>query len=367
MRGGCTRSATLATVAAAVIVIAAAWMAIAAAGSDRAGTAVVSGRLIDSSGSSVAGRVVAYPNILSGESGLVRALGSARTDDAGRFEIRSDDLTPLIAAASRNGGVANLTLLADSSTRTGAAFTSIRIPVDAARSAGEIEPAATRIELRPDPQAAKRGHHCPPAGTVRRRIVHVWRHKAAIVGELNNAYSDGTHAHWVYGRQADTVAGSGVRVEGGGWSAGGSTTIQNTESAAVGQHLDHKASWIMKTDFVVKEGKGVYCDQQHHRHVSHGVAATRWVGGLKHVPGNGLHRCSRKDAFVRNTDFSRDSKSAFTWRRGIRLPFISLSTRSGYSQWVHLHVAFGSRRHHYICGRHGRPPTSSKRIFSGAR
>jgi hypothetical protein len=338
-------------------------------GADSSGAVVATGTLTDAAGDPLQGTVSAYPSIVA-RSGLLRSLGSAATtDSSGHFTITAN-AAALRSAAAGNGGVANLTLMADAGQMSGATFTPVNVNSSSASVASTTaaSPATVSITAYPDPVARSKGRaHCPPPGTVRTRVVKVWHHKHILVGELNNAYRDGTHARWEYGRQADTFAQSGAKVGGKGWKISGGVSIHNTSSAAVGKRLGHKGSLKLRSNFVVKKGTGVYCDNYHHRHRSWGIAAHRWVGGLSEKHNHGLHRCPPHDSYPERSSFSRNSKNAVLWHRGFEAGPLTFGSRSGYSQWVKVHERFGRLHHHFICGKHGHSAVSSGRIFSGAR
>jgi hypothetical protein len=338
-------------------------------GADSSGRVIAQGVLMDASSAPLAGKVTAYPSIAQDGPGLVQILGSASTDNSGHFTITANDPAALREAAAGNGGIANVSLIAAAGRSTGASFVPVNLGSGKVSSASAA-PVGITVRAYPDPAAAGRpkGHaQCPPPGTVRTRVVKTWHHKPIVVGELNNAYRDNTHARWAYGRQADTFAQSGVRIGHKGWEISGGVSIHNSNSTEVAKRLAHRGSLKLRSNFVVKKGTGVYCDNYHHRHRSWGIAAHRWVGGLSQTHNHGLHRCPRHENYGPHTGFSRNSKNAVLWDRGFQAGPLTFGSRSGYSQWVKVHERFGHYKHHYICGQHGHSAVSSKRIFSGTR
>jgi hypothetical protein len=196
----------------------------------------------------------------------------------------------------------------------------------------------------------------------------------AVVGELNNAYNDGTAATFTYARDhtADTDFSVAVSSDGGEtFELHGQTHIGDygkvvwptfrrrfarkmrskfqftleaarADTCAVWSEKIHATAWLSGTDFTIKQaGTLDKCDSS-------------WVGGSA---GAG-------------SEWERDHNDAVRWTRGVSAFGVELTSQSGFSTHVVTHYVFGGpeNKMHYVCGPNGRQsPFLSGRIFSGAR
>src|SRR3954447_9017923 len=95
-------------------------------GAESAPAVIATGSLTNAAGEPLQATVRAYPSMVE-RSGLSRSLGTATTDSSGHFTITASDPASLRKAAADNGGIANLTLMADAGSWSGVTFA----PVDA--------------------------------------------------------------------------------------------------------------------------------------------------------------------------------------------------------------------------------------------
>ena len=195
----------------------------------------------------------------------------------------------------------------------------------------------------------------------------------AIVGEVNNAYNDGTRVNFSHAREqtADTDFGVAVSDDAGDTfgivgqnHSGDSGTLTfppvqrrwarqlrtkfeftreavRTDSCAVWSIYIRATGWLLGTDSATKQ-KGTLdrCD-------------SHWVGGN-----------------ASTAVFIRSSNRAVRWTHGAAAFGVWLTTQSGFSRNVTINYTFGgpANKKHYLCGPDGRQdPSISGRIFSGAR
>jgi hypothetical protein len=108
----------------------------------------------------------------------------------------------------------------------------------------------------------------------------------------------------------------------------------------------------------------------------HTIEPKEWWGGI--WPGADesryLHQCRTTYKayavhFGPNTGFTRASYRLRTWGAGVVVGLgtagVALHARSGASQRVHYHYAFGRNTDHYLCGNDNRPGRSTRILAGG--
>jgi hypothetical protein len=193
-----------------------------------------------------------------------------------------------------------------------------------------------------------------------------------VVGELNNAYNDGTKGRFTYGREhtADTEFGIAVSSDGGdSWFIGGESHIGDSGSVTFPPATRRYARKLRTLfEFSHQAARNNTCAV-----FDHYIRATSWIGGTNsdlRQPG-ALNRCdsAQIDGYESGAQFHRKRNLAVRWIRGAAAFGVHLTTRSGFSENVRLDYTFGGppRKNHYLCGPDGRSsPYESGRVFSGA-
>ena len=194
-----------------------------------------------------------------------------------------------------------------------------------------------------------------------------------MVGELNNAYDDGTRGRFTYGhrRSADTDFGIGMSFDGGDtWFIGGENHIGDDGSARFPPATRRYARKLRTLfEFSHQAARNNTCAVWDHY-----VRAESWLGGTNsrlRQPG-ALDRCDPRyvDGYEGTAQFHRMRNKAVRWTRGVSVFGVHLTTQSGFSEYVRLDYTFGGpvRKQHYLCGPDGRSsPYEAGRVFSGAR
>jgi hypothetical protein len=197
-------------------------------------------------------------------------------------------------------------------------------------------------------------------------------HSPAIVGQLNNAYNDGTSARFDYGRErtADTDFGIAESNDGGvSWSIGGTNHIGDSgtvEYPTIRRRYSRKLR--SEFQFTREAARNDTCAKW-----SIEIRATSWIGGGDdRIKSRGLDRCMPSAlglGFPSGYGFLRNRNSAVRYTRGVSVFGVSLTTQSGFSESVELHYRFRGPRgkRHWLCGPDGRQsPFESGSVLSGA-
>jgi hypothetical protein len=354
-----------------------------------AGTVLSSGTLTDAGGLPAPGtiRVYAWPH--SDRAMKLPLVGTAHAGAAGAFTVVARDAEKLLELAQQRNGWLDFTATAETLsgrgewtftgfvTRTGSG---VRVASDdatetragVARIASHApEPGIAIRADRPRPPATAAG---PPCRNERHVTKPRYTRSLAVVGELNNAYNDGTRGRFTYGREhsADTEFGIAMSSDGGDtWFIGGENHISDYGSVTFPPATRRYARKLRTLfEFSHQAARNNTCAV-----FDHYIRATSWIGGTNsdlRQPG-ALNRCQPEylhGGFAGTSEFHRRRNQAVRWSRGAAAFGVYLTTRSGFSENVSLHYTFGGRprKRHYLCGADGRSsPYESGRVFSGAR
>jgi hypothetical protein len=192
------------------------------------------------------------------------------------------------------------------------------------------------------------------------------------VGELNNAYNDGTRGKFTYAqeRTADTNIGVAISYDGGEtFSIDSENHIADVGSVTF-PRAERRYSRRLRTlfEYTREAARTDTCAPWTVR-----IRATSWIGGDdESIKQRGtLDRCdaSRLQGHTPGTQFRRDSRAATRWTKGVEAFGVNISTQTGFSKNAVLDYAFGGRngKPHYVCGSDGaQSPYESGRVFSGA-
>jgi hypothetical protein len=350
-----------------------------------AATVVTTGTLTGPTGAPAQGnvRVYAWPD--SSKAMDLPLVGTARSAPDGSFTVLAKDERRLMELASRSGGWLDFTAVAAVPGREGDwTFTGfvadqggqVRVvPADVAsgdRTLAQTSalPRAPEIDLRAGrvrPLVATAARDCENKRQVTEpQYARGW----TVVGELNNAYNDGTWARFRYGRAsgADTKFGIAANYGGSTWTIGGEDTFTD-EGSATFPTVRRRYSRRMRSLFEFKK--------QSARNNTCAVWDTyikpvSWHGGdnddVRVV--NGLDRCDRRFAatWSSGAKFMRNRSAAVRYVYGVEVFGVGLTTQSGFSENVKIEYGFkgGPNKKHYLCGPDGREsPFTAGRILSG--
>jgi hypothetical protein len=351
-------------------------------------TTLASGVLTDKNGRPSAGTVAVFP--LLAKTGTWPVLGAAKAGADGRFSVEITDPS-LLGKYTRGNGrhrVGDFTVwatLSDGSTGTWA-FSGIvegrglatRVSDPAVLSAAGAASAASAITAPfirvPADEPPDRGRasvsaspDCPLVSTEVIREADAW----TIIGELNNAYNDGTKGAFTYGTAKETSSYIGVatKLAGGEFSIDGETYIRDKGSVTDSQARRYARKirsgfhykYLKQTGYDYCKGRTYYT-----------VMADRFLGGKTTVKQrNTLDRCARSVVGARYDSgggFHREVNDAVRWSSGVNVFGIGLTTRSGFNTDVQLDYRFRGPpdKAHYLCGPDGKQPAiSAGRVFSG--
>jgi|tagenome__1003787_1003787.scaffolds.fasta_scaffold20895324_2 hypothetical protein len=357
-------------------------------------TTLTSGVLTDKNGHPSAGTVAVYPS--PAKTGKWPMLGSATAGADGRFSIEVADPSALGkytrgSGRQRVGDYTAWVTLTDGSTGTWT-FSGIvdgRGPATkvidpdalstagAASAAGGISAPFIRVPARDKPLARGRASasawpapkDCPLVSTEVVGDDDAW----TVIGELNNAYNDGTQATFTYGTAQETSSYIGVatKLAGGEFSIDGETYIRDRGSVADSQARRYARKIL--SGFHYKRLKQVgygFCTGRTY----YTVIATRFLGGkTTHRQRGTLDKCARNvvgSRYDSGGQFHREVNTAVRWSAGVNVFGVGLTTRSGFDRDVQLDYAFKGPpdKAHYLCGPDGRQsPMIAGRVFSGGR
>lgn len=361
---------------------------LATAGGASAATTVTTGILKNEFGVPTSGTVHVYAPLPQG--GVSPRLGTAQATPDGRFTVTADDPAQLVALAKRRNGWLDWLAVADTGGRegmwsstsfiatTGGSVRSVRPDAVAPPGAGKARVAsvapAPRIAItakRPQPARIAQSGECKNKHEEQRpQSVR----KLAVVGELNNAYNDGTRARFVYGQGGESATWFGFAVS---QDSGHSFFISGENYAAyegrtgfptVGRRYARKMrSGFEFTRYAARNNTCAVWDVY--------IRVTDWVANqdTRRKQRGTLNRCL-PEAFGRRGygpggSFSTSRTTAVRWERGATAFGAGITTRSGFDERVRIGYQFGGKRdkQHYLCGPDGRQsPARAGRIFSGA-
>jgi hypothetical protein len=370
-----------------------------------AATELTRGVLRDASGQPSAGtvRVYAWPHHKRPMS--LPLLGEAQAGASGAFVVTAADDARLAKLAKQRHGWLDLIAVGETPGFQGRwAFTSFIVgeqravksvaPRDVtttawvARASGPTRSTDIRItakrRLPPVVRAAQVGGE-PPSNRCRpeyQTLKPVSTQRWALVGELNNAYNDGTRAKFSYGREqtADTNFGVGVSSDSGGsFSIEGETHVADSGELTFPTVKRRYARKLRsKFEFMREAARTYTCAKWDVQ-----VRANQWLLGTDDAirQKRALDRCDA--SYVGGTDagasFARATNNATRWKKGagVSFPTVSgvsaglwLTSQSGFSRNVTLDYAFGGPRgkKHFICGGdHGKQSAAvAGRVWSGS-
>lgn len=359
----------------AVLVTAVAALAVAAPGA-HADVVIAEGALHDELGAPVAATVRAYAWRLDSSSSMP-LLGSADTDATGHYRITVPTEISRYATQRR----ADVLLLAD--TPSGLALDAFtRIVPGAGASIATVEPPAALDLTAQTPVAgpgARAASGCRTMGKVTKRRLSSWP-ASTVVGEINNAYRD-TTASFAYAqeRHAESSISTAItppltgRVANVRWRLGTRVRVNNRGGRVVVTRRGPFAGRVL-TRFQYARYRVSTCGLRGENHW-YVVRPEMWRGGYSTRRQRGtLNVCpagGTSDDYKGKGSFTTTNADAETFERGVdissRIGFdLSLSTKSGFSENVELHMSFGPRRVHRLCGSDGLPAIRAPRVFSGA-
>jgi hypothetical protein len=335
-------------------------------------------------------RVYAWPH--SSRAMTLPLVGTAHAGAGGEFTVVADDPRTLLELALQRDGWLDLTATAEtisgrgewtftgfvSNTTSGVRVASddaTRARAGVARIASHAaEPRIAIRADRPRPLLAAASRSAgPPCRNERQVTKPRYSRALAVVGELNNAYNDGTRGRFTYGRHetADTDFGIGMSSDGGdSWFIGGENHIGDSGSAPFPPATRRYARKLRTLfEFSHQAARNNTCAV-----FDHYVRAESWIGGTNsdlRQPG-ALNRCDPAHfhgGFEGKSGFHRSREEAVRWTRGVAVFGVYLSAQSGFSENARLDYTFGGpvRKSHYLCGPDGRSsPYEAGRVFSGA-
>lgn len=355
-----------------------------------ASTTITTGVLTNELGAPTTGTVRVYAVMPRG--GTSPLLGTAKAGPSGAFTVTADDPAQLAALAKPRRGWLDWWAVADTGGHEGMAMTTSYID-DTGGVIRSVTPDAVgprnartaRVSAAaPAPRVPVRARHRVPAriaqdGRERCKTGHEEqvvssKPAMAVVGELNNAYNDGTSARLSYGRGGESATWFGVAVD---YGDGLGFQIE-TEKFASFEGTTHfptvrrRYARVLRSGFIFEKRKvrnntcavwDVY------------ILTTDWQATQDTtVKQRGtLNRCV-PEAFDRRgwgggASFETARNKAVRWGQGVRVYNAGLTTRSGFDERVKVAFDFRGReaKQHYLCGPDGKQSAASAgRIFSGA-
>jgi hypothetical protein len=343
-----------------------------------AATVLASGTLTDAAGLPAPGtiRVYAWPH--SGRAMTLPLVGTAQAGAGGEFTVVAADPGALLELAEQRDGWLDFTATAETISGRGewtfTGFVTEARPgvarIASAASTPRITIRATRSRQLLRATAATSGEPCR---NERQVTAPTYGRSLAVVGELNNAYDDGTRGRFTYGREhsADTEFGVAMSSDGGDtWFIGGENHIADYGSVTFPPATRRYARKLRSLfEFSHQAARNNTCAVWDHY-----IRATSWIGGTDsdlRQPG-ALNRCDARylgGGFEGGGKFHRTRNNAVRWTRGAAAFGVYLTSQSGFSENVRLDYTFGgsTRKNHYLCGSDGRSsPYESGRVFSGA-
>jgi hypothetical protein len=358
---------------------------LACAASAHASTVLATGTLTGPTGAPSKGdvRVYAWPN--SRKAMDLPLLGTAKAGRDGSFSVVASDEARLLRLAEQRDGWLDFTAVASVPGREGDWTFTAYVANDAGNArvirSDVADPERTLAQAsalpRPPELDLSAGRVRPVVATAARDCQNkrqvtdpVHTRSWAVVGELNNAYNDGTWARFRYGRGsgAETKFGIAANYGGSTWTIGGTNTISD-EGFATFPTARQRYSRRLRSLFEfskqsVRNNTCAVWDTY--------IKAVAWHGGGTDEQRvvDGLDRCDRNLAasWPSGGKFRRTSTAATQYKYGVEAFGVSLTTQSDFSENVRIDYGFkGSpTKKHYLCGPDGREsPYTAGRIVSG--
>ena len=350
---------------------------------------VSSGTLTNDLGVPSRGEVRVYADLETKGRTVSPLVGKAAVGPDGTFSVRAAHPRRLAGLAAGQNGWVDLATVAETATHTGQWITTVRVRrtpgggvvVQGAREGFTAVPtaraaaAATRpgaITVRAD-QLKVRTFQTGRCQNRRERLKTQTRRALVVVGELNNAYSDGTRARFDYAREghAETAVGIAHSADGGNsFSIGGQKTVTNEGTIGFAPFTTRRQR-RMRTqfEFTRRGARNNTCAK-----FDIEVKATSWIGGAntKMRQHGALGKCDSRqlEGYPAGTLFQTRRATAARYTKGVSVFGVSLTSTSGFSENVKVSHRFGGRggRRHWLCGPDGKQsPFEASRVFSGAR
>lgn len=354
---------------------------------------LVTGKLVDTTGAPVRGDVSVFTWPRTPGTAM-RLVATGRADATGTFSAEIGDPAAVRAATVDTDGWIDFLAVSGTGDLTGQwAFTSRIVDTGAtlrsvrsddalsrgtARTASHGRPPTIRIRVpRPAvfaPPSARRASITGPCTSREPERRPVSRQSRwAIIGELNNAYNDGTTARFSYAQERHAETSFGVAIskdDEATFLISGETAVTNGGSVtfpAIRRRYARKLR--TKFEFTKEQIRVTPCSAWETY-----IRVTDWLGGANDdsKQSGALDVCDR--AYIGplppGARATRESGSAVRWNRGATAFGVYLTATSGFSRNVSLEYRFGGSagKEHYLCGPTGREGyTSTGRVFSGAR
>ncbi|MFT4034395.1 MAG: hypothetical protein QM679_02340 [Patulibacter sp.] len=356
------------------------------------------GTLTDKAGNPISGPmfVTAMPDNMR-KYRATFTVGTAEADANGHYEVTVTDAARIKQLAAEQEGVVDFAIASQLPGVEGSGFVSRRVVRDgddlrlvdssldaaAARRASAGPPVVDfqandrRVATRmggaltlAEPLASRQQvAMCMKTGIESVKSISKW----TIIGELNNAYNDGTVATFTYGRShhAETTIGVAQATADGGWEI--SATKEMTNSGEIG-FPPAKRRWARKlqTGFeYTKTTEKIWCGFSGYERTT--IRPTNWDGGARDVikQAKALDRCDRAvKSYPPNARARTAKQSAIRWNGAVNAFGASLTAQSGFSDNVIIEYHFGGRgnKQHRVCGEDGKQPIwEAGRIYSGTR
>ena len=360
---------------------------LACAGNAGASTVLTTGTLTGPTGAPSRGEVQVYAWPDADRRMDLPLLGSAKAGRDGTFSVMADDEQQLLELAGKRGGWLDFTAVASVPGREGdwtfSGYVANEggrprvIRADVADAAGDRTLAQASALPRPPEIDLRAGRVRPVVATAargcenKRQVTDPEYSRAwTVVGEVNNAYNDGTWARFRYGRAqgADTEFGVAANYGGSTWTIGGTNSVSD-EGFATFPTVRKRYSRRMRTLFEFKK--------QSARNNTCAVwdtyiKAVTWHGGDNDDVRvrDGLDRCDRSltATWSGGAKFKRSRNEAVRYDYGVEVFGVGLTAKSGFSQDVTVEYGFkgAKTKKHYLCGPDGRQsPFTAGRITSG--
>lgn len=345
----------------------------------RVGATLAQGRVLDGSGSPVAGVTVLArawpdPNSLKamdvGDSFPLRTVSSSSTDTSGNYALAlsPEELTSLLQGAStlnmefvavvgENPPSRFATLTKDGTLTSGEtgvpnkSFTTTVRRSNATRESGiplDFMATATNLdEASPAAMAPPKGWNCTLTSNLGPRDV--------IVGQTYSTVSGGHTRQFTYTAGASTTISVAVSSSGtyGSFSKSGTVAATSTVSIGFPTHSDI-AGRSMKTQFTFGKFRYYEVTTSTPRYY-YIVYPTGFAGGAS-IGNISTPTATYCVAYVAGSTFEKKTTTVITWSNGASLNSvigIDLSTRTGYSSEAKLHYTFSSAKR--LCGQTGYP------------
>jgi hypothetical protein len=354
------------------------------------GAVLVAGRVTDQTGAPVPGPVsvsVMPRDVKRGDSYPVVAQGTANA--FGNYSATVTDPATIAGIARAQSGWIETITASDNANSASAGVRSIqvaggasalRLSTHAVRDNADVSVAAAAkpldLTVKSAPKTLIRLDKAPSRACAWTPIWLVTKEETrpawTVVGELNNAYNDGTVASFTYGQQghAETSIGIAVAVNAANFSISEESSID--DAASIGfPPFKRRLARKMRTQFTYKRTiETRTCPMTGVSDTRETIRAVRWEGGTSidsKQPG-ALDKCVRKTKYSPGGSFQRDTGRAVRWTAGASAFGVSLTTQSGFSKNVSTRYEFGRRPVHFLCGADGKESAiTAGRIFSGGK